>query len=279
MSYRRIELGGGPQIPFIDRDPTRDELEVFRLLMSAYAVGIGSQWDKETGHYWPGWREFERIVALLVGGKAEENKGPYDVSIPLGGGKKAGISCKVKRRDDSLYRKGQVYIEISNQNTQARENILKGRSLEHVNVLEAGKRLVEFVNNEYVRKAGEMGFSTEKLAVLHMTWWTRGNNFHYRLFLWRGPMKIYCRNLSQIKWERPGKGLVGKVEVNGNEAKLVEYYPSGGHIKHYPFQETADWTSEETSLIRPSKTLADFLVEFIEREFKVKITLPNSLLR
>lgn len=273
---RRIKLNGGPPILFVERDPNEDELEVFRLLMSVFAVGIGSQWDKRTGRYWPGWREFERIVALLVGGRAEENKGPYDVSIPLNNSdKKAGISCKVKKRD-SLYKKGQVYIEISNKNTEARKAILGNKGLEEVDAQKAGERLLDFIKDEYIKEAKNMGFSPEKLAVLHMTWWTSRDDFYYRLFLWRGPMRIYHEDLSKINWEKSGKGLVGKVKTNGDEVKIVEYYPSGGHIKQYPFQKSADWVSKEYSLIRTSKTLSDFLISFIKTEFGIEVVLPKS---
>lgn len=54
-------------IPFIDRYPTPDEVEAIRYLLSAYTGALGSQYIQ--GKLWPGWHDFERVIALVVGGK------------------------------------------------------------------------------------------------------------------------------------------------------------------------------------------------------------------
>ena len=60
-------------IPFIHRNPTALELEKFRLILSTYQDGSGQQVAKG-GETIPGWRDFERSVAITFGGISQENK-------------------------------------------------------------------------------------------------------------------------------------------------------------------------------------------------------------
>jgi hypothetical protein len=67
---------------FVDREPTPAEIEKFRLVFSTYQDGSGMDVPK-TVRPWmkgnnvvtlPGWRDFERTVALIFNGIALESK-------------------------------------------------------------------------------------------------------------------------------------------------------------------------------------------------------------
>ena len=70
----------------------------------------------ESGMTLPGWRDFERAVALAFGGVAQESKAIFDVLIPSGEGPNItyGLSCKMRRELNKIERTGRVSIELSN---------------------------------------------------------------------------------------------------------------------------------------------------------------------
>ena len=53
---------------FIDRDPTADELERFRLLMSLHRYGIGPGGQLKSGELYPHWTFIEIAFAEALGG-------------------------------------------------------------------------------------------------------------------------------------------------------------------------------------------------------------------
>ena len=104
-------------ITFVHRPPTRRELEKLRLILSTYQDGTGMQQDKkQKGRTLPGWRDFERAVALAFGGIAPENKAVFDVILTDSGRPevKYGLSCKMRSELDRIDRDGRVTIELSN---------------------------------------------------------------------------------------------------------------------------------------------------------------------
>jgi hypothetical protein len=63
----------------------------------------------------PGWRDFERAVALAFNGVAFESKAIVDVVLPLGDGTYYGLSCKSRGElDRATVEGGRVNIEVSN---------------------------------------------------------------------------------------------------------------------------------------------------------------------
>ena len=100
---------------------SKNEVERLRLALSIFQDGTG--WEtikpKKPGGervYYAGYRQFERIVAEVFGGIAPENKGIFDVFIPIAGtDTHYGISCKMRSElDKALKDGGRVYIEMSN---------------------------------------------------------------------------------------------------------------------------------------------------------------------
>ena len=56
-------------LAFVQRHPTAGELERLRLILSTYQDGSGMLVLKD-GTTIPGWRDFERAVAIAFGGQA-----------------------------------------------------------------------------------------------------------------------------------------------------------------------------------------------------------------
>lgn len=102
-------------IPFVHRNPTKKEFERFRLILSTYQDGSGQQ-AAEDEKTLPGWRDFERSVALAFGGISQESKFIFDVLIadPKRKDVYFGISCKMRRTLNDTKRTGRVTLELSN---------------------------------------------------------------------------------------------------------------------------------------------------------------------
>lgn len=67
---------------FTGRTPTSGQVEKLRLILSTYQDGTG-QLVYEPNTSLPGWRDFERSVALAFDGVAQESKAIFDVLVPL----------------------------------------------------------------------------------------------------------------------------------------------------------------------------------------------------
>lgn len=100
-------------LAFADRSPTKGELEKVRLILSTYQDGTGML--NLGGCNLPGWRDFERAVALAFGGEAQESKAIFDVLLTDSAtGIKVGVSCKMRDTLRETRRTGQATIEVSN---------------------------------------------------------------------------------------------------------------------------------------------------------------------
>src|SRR5690242_10859023 len=102
--------------------PTSAQIEKLRLILSTYQDGTGM--IIKDGRNLPGWRDFERAVAIAFNGKAQESKHVFDVIVP---GKDDedpyGISCKMRgelskssdrRSRNDQFLKGRISMEMSN---------------------------------------------------------------------------------------------------------------------------------------------------------------------
>jgi hypothetical protein len=83
-----------PDVPYKDRPLNHRELEMLRLTLSSFRDGSGQVVSKAAGGSMPGFRDYERALAAVLGGVTPENKGLFDVLIPAGA-KPFGISCKM----------------------------------------------------------------------------------------------------------------------------------------------------------------------------------------
>ena len=99
--------------PFADRVPTKGELEKLRLILSTYQDGTGMLNLK--GRNLPGWRDFERAVALAFDGEAQESKAVFDVLLTdVKTGVKSGLSGTCRDTLRETRKTGQATIEVSN---------------------------------------------------------------------------------------------------------------------------------------------------------------------
>jgi len=68
-------------VALAERPPTPQKFERFRLILSTYQDGTGML-AAANGRTLPGWRDFERAIALTFSGSAAENKDIFDVRLP-----------------------------------------------------------------------------------------------------------------------------------------------------------------------------------------------------
>jgi hypothetical protein len=117
-------------LPLIDRQPTQQEFQKLRLLLSTFQDGTGmnmvmcrvkTENDKgkritvPTLQNFPGWRDFERVIAIAFGGEAQESKAIFDVLLSKPETKvKYGVSCKMREDFYSTIKNGHVNLELSN---------------------------------------------------------------------------------------------------------------------------------------------------------------------
>jgi hypothetical protein len=95
--------------------PTKGQIEKLRLILSTYQDGTG-QLVFEPGKSLPGWRDFERSVALAFDGLAQESKAIFDVLVPISQDPEMnfGISCKMRETLRTVESAGRVTAEVSN---------------------------------------------------------------------------------------------------------------------------------------------------------------------
>ncbi len=236
-------------IPFVDRNPTRNEFERFRLILSTYQDGSGQQ-ALGDGRTLPGWRDFERSVAIAFNGEAQENKFIFDVLLidKKRKGVCFGVSCKMRRTLNDTKRTGRVTLELSNSSGKFWERL--GQSGIHQQnykerPLDVARALIQ-QENEWHNSVGlEQGgiVDLSKSFYLALSWNIKGE---YQLF--KFPLSL--PNPKSLAWDFPPvKGDEAKIgrRLRGrdNLGTLFEWYgESGGQLKYYPMTDNALWQSQ-----------------------------------
>lgn len=251
-------------IAFVERPPSWDEIERLRLVLSTFQDGSGMNAIK-TRHGWhkenhaqttPGWRDFERAVAVVFGGIASENKHVYDVSFRRSDAPDVmyGVSCKMRSELRLAATKGRAYIELTNA-AQALWSAVRsatglGEETYTSDPAAVGIALVEQVEiwhlQQDIRSGGS--YDTDRCVFLNLLYDNRHGN--YRLF----QFPIRLPKPQELEWESRGKTIVGR----DDRGTVFEWYAqSGGQLKYYPQTEQATWSSDEFHL----ETLPDKLEE------------------
>lgn len=236
-------------IPFVDHNPTQQEFERFRLILSTYQDGSGQQAVKG-GRTLPGWRDFERTVATAFGGNAQESKFIFDVLLPdmQQDGISFGISCKMRRTLNDTKRIGRVTLELSNSSGKfwgrlgkvgINQQNYKGQPL---------KVAQELINQENdwhsevdLKNGGQVDVA--KSFYLALSWNHQGE---YQLY----KFALALPDPSSLRWgfppimkggqEQSGRRLRGL----GESGTVIEWYgESGGQLKYYPLVEDSLWRS------------------------------------
>ena len=260
-------------LPFIDRNPTTKEVEKLRLILSTYQDGTGMLQDKEiSDRTLPGWRDFERAVALAFKGYAQESKAIFDVLFPDANNLRTsyGLSCKMRATLDRITQDDRVTIEVSNSAGKFWDH-LKARNLDQSNYrtqpLEVGKALIELVehwyeeartNSEGTRilqkaKATEVAIrnggtvDVEKSSFLVLSYNKKGwYQLHQFPLVLPDPNSLSWEFTSSLgKNARDSRRLAGRDGIG----VLFEWYgESGGQLKYYPFASNAKWASPQFQL-------------------------------
>ncbi len=229
------------QKSFVHREPTRNELELFRLSLSTFQDGSG-QLKVKSGTL-PGWRDFERTVGEVTNGMGTEDKSIFDVLVP---GVTAtqlhiGLSCKMRKELSRVDRDGRVTIELSNSSKKMWEALgeshLTARSYKR-HATKVGKTLVNLITRWH------------SAAAIHRTYRVNINKSYYLSLQWdlgTGKYQLFSFPLQlpdpdSLNWyfTDSSKGHLNGDDQNGG--RVFEWYgESGGQLKYYPLSSEALW--------------------------------------
>ncbi|MDQ2688254.1 MAG: hypothetical protein M3Y28_10345 [Armatimonadota bacterium] len=238
-------------LAFVDRPPSAAEVEKLRLLLSAYQDGTGMLTVKG-GQTLPGWRDFERAVALAFGGAASESKDIFDVVLSRPDEPPSslyGVSCKMRSELNRIDRDGRVTIEVSNSAGKFWDH-LATKALNQTNykdsASEVGEAVIVLVNGWHQAQSSLAGgrIVLDKSFYLVLSWSRQG---WYQMHQF--PLNLI--DLSALRWSFPVKAGATARRLVGEDATgtLVEWYgESGGQLKFYPLAQDALWHSERFQL-------------------------------
>ena len=230
---------------------TAKELEKVRLLLSTYQDGYGMLRNKRAGSNLtlPGWRDYERVVAVAFNGRAVESKALFDVEIDHPDGTKYGISCKMRNMlNNALKPDGRVMIEVSNAAGELMDCVLAiGRGITAANFRNypdaAAKALFATIQSWHdeagTANGGDMTLAKSSYLVLQYN-----KAGKYKLFQY--PLKF--PKWRKFKWAfiKGEKRLSGKL---ADGTLVFEWYPgSGGQFKYQPLTSDALWASDTFEL-------------------------------
>jgi hypothetical protein len=256
-------------LAFVDRPPTPEEFEQFRLILSTYQDGSGML-AISADNTWPGWRDFERTVAAAFGGVAQEDKSIFDVLVPDADGKtQCGISCKMRGELNRLEKDGRVTIELSNSIKKFQDYLAsKGIKPEKyaTRASQVGAALIELVE-QWKREASiEQGGRVNLTKSCYLTlMYNRAGLYQLHWF------HLALPDPAKLHWYYPKVKKDGKLQIaghlngdDGNGGRVFEWYSrSGGQLKYYPLAKDALWASEQFRLepIPPDRSTIDLAVK------------------
>lgn len=237
---------------FVDRPPKDREVEQIRLLLSTFQDGTGMLKGTQEIETLPGWRDFERTVALAFGGEAPENKAVFDVLLesPTRPGIKYGLSCKMRGELNRIGRDGRVTIEVSN-SAQKFWGCLSTGGFDQTNYKDhpqdVGILLVKLVE-QWHRETTESGIDIRNSFFLVLSWNRAG---WYQLHQFR----LDLPNPKSLEWQFPIEQRRGiqerarRLRGSDDTGVVFEWYgESGGQLKYYPSETWAVWKSDQFQL-------------------------------
>lgn len=249
-------------LPLIDRQPTQKEFQKLRLLLSTFQDGTGMNMvvcriktKNEKGKLvtvptlqnFPGWRDFERVVAIAFGGEAQESKAMFDVLLTKPETKvKFGVSCKMREDFYTTIKTGRVNLELSNAAGRFWSELNK-HGLNQGNYMHDPTAVARIVLNLYeswhqaasIENGGSVDIS--KSCYLALSWDRHSKNgmFQFHQFPLRLP------DVDSIQWSFSGRRILG---VNESGMIFEWYGESGGQLKYYPLSVNATWKSDPFEL-------------------------------
>jgi hypothetical protein len=237
--------------PVKDRPMTPDEVERLRLILSTFRDGSG-QFLKKIKAYMPDYLDFERATAEVCGGKTSEDKGVFDVAVPVRGGKQFGISCKMATEQGSKFESS--FMELSNSHKKFEDAFARNRVEWRSQPELAGPVIVDLVMSWHQACSDRYDLDSSKYLVLsHDTNWTEFRLLCYGLDLaWPDPR-------AEVEWVNEGNDgndgpstLCGYITDGSRRHRLWQLYQnSGGQLKYYPLLDWAEWVTEPFKLELP----------------------------
>ena len=189
----------------------------------------------------PGWRDFERAVALAFGGQAQESKAIFDLLLTdPATGIKTGISCKMRNTLREARRTGQATIEISNSAGYFWKRLRQyglDESDYHVSPDKAGSALIQLVAEWHDSMSLSRGGSVDVARSCYLALQWDHKNGDYQLF----QFSLRLPSADSLQWAVSGRRLIGR----SGSVRVFEWYGSpGGQLKYYPLISSAAWHSE-----------------------------------
>ena len=207
------------------------------------------------GRTLPGWRDFERAVALAFSGIGPENKAVFDVLMTdtKQGSVRYGLSCKMRKELNRIRRDGRVTVELSNSVGQfwdqlALQNIFVANYKEKPK--EVGATLINLVRRWHQAAAADRQslLDLSRSSYLVLSWNTQEQ---YQLH----QFSLALPNPEELDWYFPTNktkdGERAARHINGDDidGRVFEWYgESGGQLKYYPKATSALWQSEVFTL-------------------------------
>ncbi|QZY85277.1 hypothetical protein K7G68_11625 (plasmid) [Micrococcus luteus] len=241
-----------------DRPLNAEEMEALRLVLSTYRDSSGQNQTKYGSM--PGFRDFERGLASVLGGTAAENKGVFDIIVtPSDGSTAFGISCKMARFAPKA--QNAAFVELSNAAAKFRAHLLERQINWATDPMLAGPAIIELVTKWHTDDANEHGLDLDKSAYAVLSRSSDWSTYQLSTF----PLDLYGFNpIGGIAWTATTKRIDGHVAINGQPHLLWQWYPtSGGQLKWWPPLSWATWstepfTLEEPPLVRPVERAEEY---------------------
>jgi len=259
--------------PFLDSNPTPDQMRALVKYLSTYRDGSGSirETDPEKSTRADS-RQIERCFAELFGVKPPESKSYYDFAVEInkGGGvviSAASVKSKESEhlrdfRDQQKRSKLRAYLEIANANAKDWKlchemGLSEDHFRKHKHPKEFGKAILQ-------RQSDERAMAVAKIQKQRKHAATRVVDANASVFLsvMYSPMdKSFQRDYlvssypiilpEPERWEFRGKALAGFDE--NNEVIFDWYALSGSQFKYYPLIKNRKFGSNLFQLLKPAQ--------------------------
>ncbi len=236
-------------LPIKDRPLTAAEIERIRLTLSTFRDGSG-QYVKSIREFMPNYLDFERATALVCNGFTAEDKGVFDVLVPVVRQLPYGISCKMSVTQPAA--SAASFMELSNSQKKFDDEFDR-LGIDWKNQPDqAGPAVVELVMSWHAALDTVVDLPGSRYLVLSHD--ARWRNFQLLCF----PLDLCVANpRTAVRWRTEGQRgpstVAGYIQDGQRERRLWQLYQkSGGQLKYYPLLDWAEWVSPIFTLEQPS---------------------------
>lgn len=268
MLHRRSRLPGGltMSVAFIDRPATDRELERLRLVSSTFRDGSGML--MAGGNSLPGWRDYERALAAVLGGTAVESKAVFDVLVPSASGSREILGLSVKSKQLSrrgaladLGAAGRVYMELANSPAKLWTAVQaagasKADFLAQQNADMVGTALLNTVKSWRLQQQSQQAALGKTLLIDRSVYLVLSYSAPARGTLRHGERDYQWHSFDMnypdgLEWKYKGRRLTADDPAHPGECLFDWYAESGGQLKYYPRAQYARFSSPPFYLEEP----------------------------